>query len=203
MNRIFTCKLFIPNVPISILDKKLEINGEYHATFVFECSYQVDQEIDFKQRTKLDITNAIHRNKIEEQLKTFLSNSIKNAFTNHKIGKMTYYQVKECDVDIQDEIHDSIQQFYLIKEGLDILQVEIKEIKLSYQDKQAIENRIKLEQTIHDIFDIDLEMKLRLPEFSNQNKNWTCSCGRINNTKYCPNCGAKKEDELHKIVLKL
>lgn len=208
MNRIFKCKLTIPNVSIRIVEQDYDIDHEYHANLVFSCSYQVDDEKKFKDITQFDITNAIHRCKIEDQLKDFLSKIIFQAFADHKIGKMKYRQVKECDVDIQDEIKASVKKFYLIKCGLDILEIEMIEIKLSYQDQKDIDERIRLQQVIYEVSDLDTEMKLRLPDFVDQkaekeNKPWTCSCGSINRTKFCPNCGAKKEDEINKIVLTL
>lgn len=208
MNRIFKCKINIKNVPIQVIEQELSIDSKYTANLIFECFYQVEDEQAFKQRTTYDITNAIHRNKIEEQLKIFISNIIYNSFQNEKIGKMKYRQIKECDVDIQDEINSHVKKFYLLKEGLDILEIEMIEIKLSYPDKKEIEDKIKLQKTINEIKDIDTELKLRLPEFvdikaEEKTKPWTCSCGSYNRTNFCPECGARKEDEENKIILSL
>lgn len=208
MDRTFICKIQCRQIPIRIVEQDIALDAEYKSELIFNCSYRVDDEKEFKFLTGYDITNAIHRNKIEIQLAVFLSNIIQNAFVNHEVGKLTYRQVQECDVDIQDEINHKVKKFHLIKSGFDIVEIELKEIKLSSSTKKEIEEKIKLQKHFSAVKNMEVELKILMPEFIDEkadekNIPWTCSCGSINKTPYCPNCGAKKEDEKNKIVLTL
>lgn len=93
-------------------------------------------------------------------------------FKNFPNG-MSYDQFLHLKQWLEQRLINSMQQSVFPSFGFQFDKIEIQDIRINPEDKKKIESYFKKKVQI---------------------SKWTCSCGNINTSKFCPMCGKKKDE---------
>ena len=190
--RIYTCKFKTNPFSIHVVEKQSNIDQILPVKLMIEIEYFVENEQEFKQLTKLDITNAIHRLEIEKELKVAMESNLKEWMEKEEF---TYSKIKEFHTDIES---DSFKQLPIVQNGLLFNKISVLETLIDKKDVENIQSLLKVQEDLKGMKDIETEFKI----FFSDNYDdvqpfkkiiaWVCPCGTVNKGNICAKCGHEK-----------